>query len=154
MPASRAVRGHEPPLTHGIKSLHSGNQDSHLTAHMFRPLPSPDFCQNITSLLSSPVVRQTVSLLSKFPFPESPLKFYKGQFWTGGKRLPVLIYHWLRKYLSPYMLVSFHYYDSKLSSNSRSLFIKACCFSSTIKVSVLPYFHAKLTIFTPRIYPK
>lgn len=98
MPASRAVRGHEPPLTHGIKSLHSGNQDSHLTAHMFRPLPSPDFCQNITSLLSSPVVRQTVSLLSKFPFPESPLKFYKGQFWTGGKRLPVLIYHWLRKY--------------------------------------------------------
>lgn len=53
-----------------ISSLHSGNQDSHLTVHMFWPLLSPEFCQNNTSLLSSsPVVRQNNFIALQISFP-------------------------------------------------------------------------------------
>ena len=79
--------------------------------------------------------------------------------WQRGRHVSYQFPPWccvtnMRKYWSSYMFISFHSYDSKLPSNSRSLFIKACCFSPTIQVSMLPYFHAKLTVFTPRIYPK
>ena len=117
---------YQPPLLICIKSLHSGRQECHLMHTCSDPyLQQTPAKITQAAFLLCPRWNKTVSLLfSKFPFLESPLKFSKGQLWTGSKRLPVLIYHWLKKYYG-------------------HLIHKSYLFPRTLKVNITPSLQMK-----------